>query len=313
MMKIEQKSKILYIGTSLFATVALNNIFDNGYNIIGVITQQDKRSGRGKKLKESAVKQLARKLSLPIYQPENKQALTQIIEKLQPDIVIVAAYGIIIDQEALDIPKYGFINIHGSILPKYRGASPISEAIISGEKKTGITLIKMNSRMDAGDIINKPTSIKIERDDTAESLTDKLAILGGKMILKTLPDIINGKIVLTKQNENLATYCKKIIKEDGRINWEEKAENIERKIRGYIPWPKSFMYINGSRYQILGAEILKTRDLRPGEISVKNKIFKIGTSDYDIEISLIRPENKRTISTRNWAANNQLIDGLIIE
>ena len=313
MMKIEQKSKILYIGTPLFATVALNNIFDNGYNIIGVITQQDKRSGRGKKLKESAVKQLARKLSLPIYQPENKQALTQIIEKLQPDIVIVAAYGIIIDQEALDIPKYGFINIHGSILPKYRGASPISEAIISGEKKTGITLIKMNSGMDAGDIINKPTSIKIERDDTAESLTDKLAILGGKMILKTLPDIINGKIVLTKQNENLATYCKKIIKEDGRINWEEKAENIERKIRGYIPWPKSFMYINGSRYQILGAEILKTRDLRPGEISVKNKIFKIGTSDYDIEISLIRPENKRTISTRNWAANNQLIDGLIIE
>jgi methionyl-tRNA formyltransferase len=307
---MKQSTKILFMGTPDLAAAALERLFRDGHEIVGVITQPDRPSGRGKKIAKSSVKIKAELLGLRVIQPTSKAEVTIAVKEICPDVAVVAAYGIIIEQTALDIPKYGFINIHASLLPKYRGASPITEAILSGEAETGITIMHMDAGMDTGDIISS-YKLPIKIDATTESLTNELTELGAEAISETLPLITLGKASRTVQDNDKATYCKKIVKEDGHIDWRESASTIERKIRAYNPWPKCFTVIENTRYQITKAHVLPRNDLHPGVISLLENKVLVGSSDSDIEIIEIQPESKRLSTGTEFARNHQDLEGKI--
>lgn len=238
---IKTKHRIVFMGTPEFAAYFLKKIIENQFKPVAVITQPDKRVGRKQKIVFSSVKQVALKYDIPVLQPKSikDSEIQQIIETLKPDIIIVVAYGQIIPKKILDIPKFGCINIHASLLPKYRGASPIQYAILNGDQTTGITLMQMNEKMDEGDIIVQ-REVEIAEDDTTLTLQKKLAELGVNLLIETLPYIFDGKIELIPQDHKKATYTKILRKEDGKIDWRKKAIEIERQIRAFYPWPGTY-------------------------------------------------------------------------
>ncbi len=306
-MNVKQNTKTIFLGTPDFAATSLQALYDLEYEIIGVFTQPDRPSGRGQQISKSAVKNLAESLGLPMFYPETKAELTALVTQLHPDLAIVAAYGIIIEQAALDVPEHGFINVHGSLLPKYRGASPIAEVILQGESSTGITIMHMDAGMDTGAII-KEFPLDIETDDTTASLTGKMATLGASAITEVIPAWIAGNLTETAQEEADATYCKKISKTDAHIDWQESAEIIARKVRAYYPWPKAYTSVEGTRFQLLQALVSETTDLRPGEISFTTKETHIGTGSGDLNVLRIQPESKNPISGKEFVNNYPGLD-----
>lgn len=238
----KNKTKIVFMGTSTFAKEILNGLVEEGYNIKAIFTRPDKKIGREQILSESPVKKVATLHNIPIFQPENLDIGTlNDIKAVSPDIIIVAAYGKILPESLLGVPKFGSINIHGSLLPKYRGPSPIQNALMNGEKETGITIIKMNKGIDAGDILAQK-SLAIDSADTTETLSEKLSVLGKKLLLETLPLLIDGKVKPQKQDNNKATFCQLIEREDGHIFWSEEAQIIFNKYRALYPWPGIFAF-----------------------------------------------------------------------
>lgn len=233
------------MGTPYFAAVILKKIIAKQYNVAAVFTQPNKKFGRKQEPKKSLVKELAEKNNIPIYEPQDfkEGSVTEEIAKMRPDLIVVAAYGKILPKAILEIPKYGSINVHASLLPKLRGASPVQEAFLSEEKKTGVTLMLMNEKMDAGEIINQE-EITIEKNDNTLTLTEKLANIGERTLTETLPLWLDGMIKATAQNEKEATYCRVIKKEDGKIDWSEPAETIFRKWKAYQPWPGIFTFFS---------------------------------------------------------------------
>ncbi len=231
--------KIIFIGTPDFAVPNLNKLIKSNYDIISVITQPDKKVGRKQEVVFSPVKKVALKHDIPLLQPKKIKEIYNKIKELKPDIIITVAYGQIISKNILDIPKFGCINIHGSLLPKYRGASPIQCAILKDNKKTGITIMEMNEKMDEGDIISQK-EIEINNNDTASSLHDKLSTLGSALLLETLPKIFKKEIKYTPQDNNKATYAKILKKEDGKIDWNKNANEIDSMIRAFYPWPGTY-------------------------------------------------------------------------
>ena len=266
--------KIVFLGTPEFGVRPLEALIDAGYQIIGVITAPDKAVGRKMILTPSPVKISAEKNKLPIYQPEDKTELLEIMKKLRPDLAIVAAFGMIFTKEILGIPKYGFLNIHASLLPRWRGASPIQSAILAGDQKTGITIMLVNEKMDEGPIlamrefpISVPTG-HLPKGDNFPKLQEKLSELGAELLLETIPKWVNGEIKPQEQDRSKATYCKKITKEDGMIDLDnESTEIIERKIRAFTPWPGAYVFIDGKRLIITKAEVknnsLKIKQVKP--------------------------------------------------
>ncbi len=250
--------RIIFMGTSDFAVPSLEKLINNkSYEIVGVFTQPDKPVGRKQELTPSPVKKLAQVNNLPIFQPEtlkNKEAEEQ-IKKLNPDVIIVIAYGQIIPQNILDIPKFQTLNIHGSLLPKYRGASPIQSAILNCEKETGVTIMLLDKKMDHGPVLTQETEA-INSNDTYETLHEKLANLGVELLEETLPKWFSGKITPQEQNHDEATYTKIITREDGKINWKNTAEKIDCQIRAFDPWPGTFTLWKGKRLKIKKARIL---------------------------------------------------------
>ena len=265
--------KIIFIGTPDFAVPSLNKLIESNYNIISIITQPDKKVGRKQEVVFSPVKKVALKHNIPLLQPQKIKEIYSEIKDLNPNIIITAAYGQIIPKDILNIPKFGCINIHSSLLPKYRGASPIQYAILEGNEKTGVTIIEMNEKLDEGDIISQK-DIEIGNTDTASSLHNKLSDLGANLLLKTLPKIFENKIKCTPQNHNSATYSKILKKEDGKIDWNKNADEIERMVRALYPWPGVCAVIKdqGSRInnkilKIIQVKILVTdKNLNPGTI-----------------------------------------------
>ena len=224
--------KIVFMGTPDFSVNALENIVKAGHDVVGVITQPDKPKGRGGKMQYTPVKEKALELGLDVYQPQRVKE-TEFIEKLKemnPDAIVVIAFGQILPKAILDMPKYGCINVHASLLPKYRGAAPIQWSVIDGEKETGVTTMYMNEGLDTGDIIDKVV-VPIDKKETGGSLFDKLAIEGGKLILKTLIELENGTAVRTPQDDSKSNYAGMINKQLGKIDFNKSANEIERLIR----------------------------------------------------------------------------------
>ncbi len=250
--------KIVFAGTPEIASTVLSKILEQRFKIDLVLTKEDRPSGRGQKITMSKVKELAIKHNIQLLQPISFKSDTlaiEVIRELKPDVLIVVAYGLIIPQELLNIPKYGCVNIHVSLLPKYRGAAPIQRAILEGDKTTGVTIMQMDSGLDTGDILLQE-EVEIYNIDTSGSLHDKLSILGSKMIIKYLNNINN--ISRTPQNNSNVSYAHKIEKSEALLNWSLDAEVLDRNIRGYNPHPGCFTYLDGKLVKIWQAELANT-------------------------------------------------------
>ena len=264
--------KILFMGTPDFAAESLKSIYEAGEEIIGVVANPDKKKGRGMKMCYSPVKEFALEKNLEIYQPEKVKKNTEFIEKikeLEPDVICVVAYGKILPKEILDIPKYGCINVHASILPKYRGAAPIQWAVINGDSKTGVTTMQMDEGMDTGDILICE-KVDIDKNETTGELWDRLAIIGGKVLVKTLNKIKDGTITRTKQGDNY-TMAPMLNKELSKINWQEKTSlEIKNLTRGLNPIMGTYAFLDGKKYKFWSVEIAE-------ENSIENTNKEAGT------------------------------------
>lgn len=255
--------KIVYMGTPDFAVPPLLALVKSEYQICGVVTQPDKPKGRSKTPAPSPVKEAALKYELPVYQPEKVRdpEFVELLKELAPDLIVVAAFGQIIPKVILDMPEFGCINIHASLLPKYRGAAPIQQSIIDGEKESGVTIMKMGVGLDTGDMISQ-ASVPITLETTGGSLFDELAESGADLLIRTLPDIFAGTAVYTPQPEESPTpYVGMISKKMGKMDFSKDAEVLERLVRGMNPWPSAYTSLNGKGLKVWKSFVEKTEDL----------------------------------------------------
>ena len=261
--------RIVFMGTPDFSVPALKALVEAGHEVAAVVTQPDRPRGRGKELQMTPVKVQALAYGIPVYQPEKVKdpAFVEILRNLQPEVIVVIAFGQILSRDILDLPPYGCINIHASLLPKYRGAAPIQWAVIDGEKETGVTTMMMDVGLDTGDMLEK-TIIPLDPKETGGSLFDKLSQAGGPLILSTLEKLKAGTAVRTPQTDEDSTYAKMLTKSLGQIDWSMEAAAIERLIRGLDPWPSAYTFVHGKTVKIWDADVLKESSdgAAPGQI-----------------------------------------------
>ena len=297
------------MGTPEFAVPSLVSLYKKGYNISLVITQKDKRRGRGKKILPTPVKKKALELGLEVYQPDSVNSIESInrLKELSPDCIIVVAFGQILKGEVLSIPKYGCINIHGSLLPKYRGAAPINWAIIDGEDKTGITIMEMDEGLDTGDIFHVG-EIPINEEDDSESIHDKLSILGSQLIIETLEGLKKGTIVKTPQDDNLANYAAKISKDTGKIDWNNSGERIKNLVRGLKPWPSAYMIYKGENVKLHKVRAIEkfSREDNGVIVKVSDEGIYVNCKDSCIVIEELQFPGKRKLHVREYLMGNQI-------
>ena len=293
--------KIVYMGTPDFAVNPLHALAEAGYEVAGVITQPDKPKGRGKTMLPTPVKEEAMKHGFPVYQPVKVRdpEFLQVLEKLDPDIIVVAAFGQIIPKSILELPKYGCINIHASLLPKYRGAAPIQQAVIDGEKESGVTIMRMGTGLDTGDMISKIV-VPIAKDETGGTLFDKLAEAGAKLLVETLPHIFDGTAVYEKQPEESPTpYAGMITKQMGLINFGKSAAELERLVRGLNPWPSAFTFWNGKTLKVWESFVVKSEEAgaeksEPGTVvKTDKKGIYVACGEDVLVLSQVQVEGKK--------------------
>lgn len=289
--------KVVFMGTPDFSVSALESIAKE-HDVIAVITQQDRPKGRGHKMQFTPVKEKALLLELPVFQPQKvrEPEFIEVLKDLNPDVIVVIAFGQILPKEILDLPKYGCINVHASLLPKYRGAAPIQWAVIDGEKVSGVTTMYMAEGLDTGDMIDKVV-VPLDADETGGSLFDKLAGEGAKLILDTLNKLEAGTATRTPQDDTEASYAGKITKELGQIDFHKSAKEIERLIRGLNPWPSAYTKLNGKTLKIWKAEVLENENLgkdEPGTILLADKRgIQVATKDGILNILELQLEGKK--------------------
>ena len=284
------------MGTPEFAAVTLTSLLTSKHHIIAVFTQPDKPVGRKLILTPSPVKMLAQQYKIPVFCPstlKSEEILTR-LKALQPDVIVVAAYGMLLPKQILELPKFGCINVHASLLPKYRGAAPIQWSLINGESETGITIMFMEEKLDAGGIVSQK-SIKIEDDDSAKTLFAKLAILGASALLEGLELLTKPDFKAKAQNEVQTTFAPKITKEMSNLDFSKPAQEVFNLIRGLDIWPVARTQIGGKTVKILKAKIVPNNGLKPGEIA-KSKRLIIGCADAAIELLTVAPENGKQMS-----------------
>ena len=306
--------KIIFVGTPEFGAAILENLTDAGYKPALIITETDKPTGRKQIFTPSVVKTTAQKYGLPILQPDKIGNCKLEIENLKPDLIIVVAYGKILPKSILNIPKYGCLNIHPSLLPKYRGPSPIQETILRGDDETGVTIILMNERMDEGPIVSS-SKVKVQNSKVNYiELHNQLAELGEKLLVETIPKWINGEIKAEPQDDSKASYTKIIKKEDGRIDWTESAEIIERQIRAFNPWPSSFTDFEGKNLKILKAEILdQGGNFKSGEIFLtKDKKIGVQTGKNCLVIEELQLAGKNRMTAKEFLNGYKNLVGTIL-
>lgn len=307
---------IVFFGTSEFALGVLHRLIDSKHKILAVVTQPDRQKGRALKVSPPPTKVMAQNKNIPIYQPDDASGKDSInyLKKLNADLFVVVAFGQILKKEILNIPKTYSVNIHGSLLPKYRGAAPTNWAIINGEKVNGITIIKMNEKMDEGEIILKK-EISIDAEDTNITLSEKLSDLGAEALIETIDLIQSGSAILTPQENSQATHAPKLKKEDGLINWSEPAVKIHDKVRGLLPWPGAYTYFNGKILKILKTEILKADDKKAanGEFLgiIKDQGMIIKTQDGNLLIRHVQIEGKKTMDAEAFLRGHRIKSGYI--
>lgn len=309
--------KIIFMGTPQFAVPSLNVLIkDSAFNIELVITQPDKPVGRHKKLQPSQIKELAIQNNIEVVTPITLKENTDLIDKIKnidPDVIVVVAYGKILPKDILDIPKMGIVNIHASILPNHRGASPIVESILTGDKQTGVTLMKLDAKMDTGPILATSKTISIDNKDTNDTLSKKLSQIGADLLIDNLKIYLDNKLEPQPQDDTKATYTKLINKTDGQIDWHETAEIIERKIRAYNPWPSTFTTFKNNYLKILEAEIIIDIKNTPGLVwQTEDKYPAITTSKDGLKLIKIQLEGKKPISGKDFLLGYPNIVGSVL-
>lgn len=304
------------MGTPEFSVPTLCVLLENGYDVQTVVTQPDRAKGRGRKVVSSPVKVFADRYKIPVLQPKKvwTSEIQQKLRDIAPDAIVVVAYGQILPESILQIPRLGCINVHASLLPKYRGAAPIQQAIIQGETETGITIMLMDKGMDTGDMLLQK-SIPIEEEDTAGTLHDKLALVGAELLLQTLHHLEQGTITPTPQNHAAATYAPLLKKKDGNIDWEEPAFRIYNKVRGLFPWPGAYTYFQGKILKLLNVKVEQELEgaelLVPGTVAALDNATgpAIATGEGYIRILEVQPENKRPMRCSDFCRGYHLAIG----
>ncbi|MET3318498.1 UNVERIFIED_ORG: methionyl-tRNA formyltransferase [Peribacillus simplex] len=297
-------TKIIFMGTPDFSVPVLKRILDEGYDVIAVVTQPDRPVGRKKVLTPPPVKVEAEKQGIPVYQPEKireKEDLEKIIS-LKPDLVVTAAFGQILPNELLEAPKYGCINVHASLLPELRGGAPIHYSILQGKEKTGITIMYMAEKLDAGDILTQ-AEVTIEEEDNVGTLHDKLSKVGSDLLAETLPKLINDELNAIKQDEDKATFAPNIRRSEEKIDWSKTGEDIYNHVRGLNPWPVAYTLLNESILKIWQANKLEHNNQAvPGTIiDVRNDGFVVSTgNETAILVTELQPSGKKKMPAKDY-------------
>lgn len=307
--------KIVFMGTPDISVSILDSIVNSRHEVTAVVTREDKPKGRGKEMAFPPVKEYALEHNIPIMQPSKIKTLEAIEElrSYEADIFVVAAYGQILSKEILDMPRLGCINVHTSLLPKFRGSSPIQWAIIEGETETGVTIMQMDEGMDTGDILFTET-VPIAEDETGGSLFDKLAECGAGLIVKALDAIEAGDFTPVKQDEELATYTKMLNKKLGYIRFQRTAEEIERLTRGLDPWPSTYTYYNGKTLKIWKAEVIdENNSAAPGTVvKVDSEAIYVNTTKGILKITELQLEGKKRMKTRDFLLGYKITAGEVL-
>ena len=307
---------IVFMGTPEFALPTLEKIYNSSHSILSVITQPDRPKGRGQKQVDSPIKKFALENNLPLLQPatvNTKEFIASILEN-RPDYIIVVAFGQILSETLLKVPKQFCINLHSSLLPKYRGAAPINRAILNGETHSGVTTMIMDKGMDTGDILLVDET-PIEQNDDAQSLHDKLSEQGGKLVLETLSRLQKNDLLPTPQNSDLASYAPKLKKEESLIDWKIDAESIFNKIRGLSPWPGTHTLYNGKRLAILKGEIvLGESSDHPGHVErITDTGIEVGTGKNRLKITELKLEGKKAMPVKSFLSGYKITRDDIFE
>lgn len=309
--------KVVYMGTPDFSVGALEALIKAGHEITAVVTQPDKAKGRSGQMQFSPVKECAVRHGIPVFQPvriKTPEAIEE-LKKYEADIYVVAAFGQILSRQILEMPRYGCVNIHASLLPKYRGAAPINQCIIDGEKETGVTIMQMDAGVDTGDILTQKKVI-IEDKETAATLFEKLAQAGSELIVETLPLIAEGGITPVRQDERLASHVKMMDKSMGRIDWTQDAVSIERLVRGLNPWPSAYTFCQNKSVKIWNSDALDGnpgKDVQPGTIvAVAKDFFDVSCGKGILRIQELQLEGKKRMDTKSFLLGNQWKAGMLL-
>jgi len=302
-------TRIVFMGSPDFSLSTLRGLVNvHDYEVVGVVTQPDRASGRGRGLKSPPVKLLAQELNLPIAQPE-KLKMPEVMDQLRawsPDLIVVAAFGQILKKDVLELPRYGCINVHASLLPRWRGAAPINAAILAGDEETGVTIMQMDVGLDTGPMLAK-SSIRLTPDDTAGSVLQTLSTLGADLLLETLPDYLSGVLQPVPQPHEGATYAPMMKKEEGRLNFTNDVNELERRVRAFNPWPGAFMDFDGATLKIHGARVEQGNAEAGQRLIVQNQPA-VGARGGLLILNEVQPAGKRPMNgksflagARNWA------------
>lgn len=291
-----KQTKVIFMGTPNFSVPILEYLVENT-NVVLVVTKPDTFEGRKKELTYSPIKEVALKNNIDVITPNKIIDAFEIISEINPDIIITCAYGKIVPESILNIPKLGSINVHASILPQYRGASPIQSAILNGDKKTGITIMYMDKGMDTGDIISYE-EINIDIDDNYQTLSSKLSLLGTNLLAKTLPDIINHKNNRIKQDDSKATYTRLITREDEKINFSQNGKDIINQIRTFSPNPGAYFKLNDREIKIIKASFTSQKIVKSNEVVLTKNTFGITCNDGIINLEIVKPFGKNEMNIK---------------
>ncbi len=305
--------KIIYMGTPDFSVAPLEAIIRAGHEVTAVVTQPDKQKGRGKEVQMTPVKECALKHGIPVLQPvkiKEPEAVAE-LKKYPADIFVVAAFGQLLTEEILNMPKFGCINIHASLLPAYRGAAPIQRVIINGEEKTGVTIQQMAKGLDTGDMLLKK-EISIDPKETGGSLHDKLSVAGAELIVEALSKIEKGEVVPEKQDDALSCYAKKLDKAMGLIDFDQSAVSIERLIRGLNPWPSAYTLYKGKTLKIWEADVVPLeKKEEPGTVVfVAKDFFDIATKEGALRVKSLQLEGKKKVAVKDFLLGYEIVCGM---
>ena len=307
--------RIIFMGTPDLAAASLRVLLrESAFQIIAVVTQPDRPKGRDLKLQPSPVKQLALEAGLPVLQPEKArdEKFIEQLRALQPELIAVAAFGQILPKAILELPRLGCLNVHTSLLPKYRGASPIQSAILNGDPITGVTIMQMDVGLDTGDILTQRAT-PIRDEDNAQTVHDRLAEMGAALLVETIHGLAAGKITARKQDSTQATHVAKIRKEDGNVNWNQPARAIWNRIRAFTPWPGAFTYLPAQPQSLLlklwGAEIVSTRGNAGEVLSADKSGIVIGCGEEALRVTILQREGGRRMTAQEFLSGNLLAVG----
>lgn len=307
--------RVVFMGTPDFAVSSLDALIEARHEVRAVITQPDRPKGRGNKLAFPEVKERALELGLPVHQPDSvkDEAFLELLKSYQPEVIVVVAFGRILPKSVLDLPQYGCVNVHGSLLPAYRGAAPIQRAVLDGCKETGVTTMRMDVGMDTGDMLLQ-ARIPITEEDTSGTMFDKLAVLGGELLIETLNGLEAGTIVPQKQDDAKATHAARILKEDELINWNDSAEKISCQIRGLAPAPGAYTWWEGQRMKLWKARInSKETEKQPGTIvEIGKEAILIQTGKGCLEVLELQPAGKKAMPAKAFVNGGGITEGTVL-